>query len=108
MKFRRLLEQNGLNKLFFDAINRVVVEKGHMLKGGTVVDATIINPSPLTKNAEKKRDPEMHQTKKGNEWRFGMKVHIGVDAFSGLVHTVEVTPANVHDVNVAPPAHPGR
>ncbi len=101
LKFRRLLEQHGINKLYFEAINRVMVETGHMLKGGTVVDATIINASPSTKNAEKQRDPEMHQTKKGNEWRFGMKCHIGVDAFSGLVHTMEVTPANVHDVSVA-------
>ena len=83
MKFRRLLEEHGINKLFFEAVNRVMVETGHMLKGGTVVDATIINASPSTKNAEKQRDPEMHQTKKGNEWRFGMKCHIGVDAFSG-------------------------
>lgn len=101
LKFRRLLEEHKLNKLFFDAINRVMVETGHMLKGGTVVDATIINASPSTKIAEKQRDPEMHQTKKGNEWRFGMKCHIGVDAFSGLVHTIDVTPANVHDINVA-------
>lgn len=101
LKFRRLLEQHGLNKLFFDAINRVMVQTGHTLKGGTVIDATIINASPSTKNAEKQRDPEMHQTKKGNEWRFGMKCHIGVDAFSGLVHTIEVTSANVHDINVA-------
>ena len=101
LKFRRLLEQHGINKLFFEAINRVMIETGHMLKGGTVVDATIINASPSTKNAEKQRDPEMHQTKKGNEWRFGMKCHIGVDAFSGLVHTIEVTSANVHDVSVA-------
>ena len=84
LKFRRLLEQHGLNKLFFDAINRVMVETGHMLKGGTVVDATIINASPSTKNAEKQRDHEMHRTKKGNEWRFGMKCHIGVDAFSSV------------------------
>ena len=101
LKFRRLLEKHGINKLFFEAINRVMVETGHMLKGGTVVDATIINASPSTKNEEKQRDPEMHQTKKGNEWRFGMKCHIGVDAFSGLVHTIEVTSANVHDVSVA-------
>ena len=101
LKFRRLLEENGLNKVFFDAINGVMVETGHMLKGGTVVDATIINASPSTKNAEKARDPEMHQTKKGNEWRFGMKCHIGVDAFSGLVHTIAVTPANTHDITVA-------
>jgi IS5 family transposase len=101
LKFRRLLEQHGISKLFFEAINRVMVESGHMLKGGTVVDATIINASPSTKNAEKQRDPEMRQTKKGNEWRFGMKCHIGVDAFSGLVHTIEVTSANIHDVSVA-------
>ncbi len=100
LKFRRLLEQHGLNKLFFDAINRVMVKTGHTLKGGTVVDATIINAPPSTKNAEKKRDPEMRQTKKGNEWRFGMKCHVGADAFSGLVHTIEVTPANVHDIQV--------
>ena len=101
LKFRRLLEKHGLNKLFFDAINRVLVETGHILKGGSVVDATIINAPSSTKNAQKQRDPEMHQTKKGNEWRFGMKCHIGVDAFSGLVHTIEVTPANTHDITVA-------
>lgn len=100
-KFRHLLEVNGLNKLFFDAINRVMVATGHMMKGGTIVDATIINAPSSTKNAEKARDPEMHQTKKGNEWRFGMKCHAGVDAFSGLVHTIEVTAANEHDVTVA-------
>ena len=72
-KYRHLLEENGLNKLFFDAINRVIVQTGHMMKGGTIVDATIINAPSSTKNAPKVRDPEMHQTKKGNEWRFGMK-----------------------------------
>lgn len=97
-KFRHLLEENGLNKLFFDAINRVMVETGHMMKGGTIVDATIINAPSSTKNAEKARDPEMHQTKKGKEWRFGMKCHIGVDAGSGLVHTITVTAANEHDI----------
>lgn len=76
-----------------------MVESGHMLKGNTVVDANI-NASPSTKNAEKQRDPEMHQTKTGNEWPFGMKCHVGVDAFSGLVHTIEVTSANVHNVSV--------
>lgn len=100
-KFRHLLETNGLNKLFFEAINRVMVETGHMMKGGTIVDATIINAPSSTKNAEQARDPEMHQTKKGNEWRFGMKCHAGVDACSGLVHTIEVTAANEHDVTVA-------
>ena len=100
-KFRHLLETNGLNKLFFDAINRVMVQTGHMMKGGTIVDATIINAPSSTKNAEKKRDPEMHQTKKGNEWKFGMKRHIGVDAGSGLVHTITVTAANEHDITQA-------
>ena len=100
-KFRHLLEENGLNKLFFDAVNRVMAATGHMMKGGTIVDATILNAPSSTKNAEKARDPEMHQTKKGNEWRFGMKCHIGVDAGSGLVHTIEVTAANEHDVTVA-------
>ena len=92
------METNGLNKLFFDAIHRVMVQTGHMMKGGTIVDATIINAPSSTKNAEKARDPEMHQTKKGNEWKFGMKCHIGVDAGSGLVHTMTVTAANEHDI----------
>lgn len=100
-KFRHLLEEHGLNKLFFEAINRVMVETGHMLKGGTIVDATIINAPSSTKNAAKARDPEMHQTKKGNEWRFGMKCHVGVDAFSGLVHSITVTAANAHDITQA-------
>ena len=93
--------RKNLNKAFFEAINRVKVESGHIMKGGTIVDAKIINAPSSTKNAEKKRDPEMHQTKKGNEWRFGMKCHVGADAGTGLVHTIEVTPANTHDVTVA-------
>ena len=101
MRQRHLLEEHGLNKLFFDAINRVMVETGHMLKGGTIVDATIIDAPSSTKNAQKARDPEMHQTKKGNEWRFGMKCHVGVDAHSGLVHTMTVTAANEHDITQA-------
>lgn len=100
-KFRHLLEENGLNKLFFDAINRVMVKSGHMMKGGSIIDATIINAPSSTKNADKSRDPEMHQTKKGNEWKFGMKCHIGVDAGSGLVHTMTVTAANEHDITQA-------
>ena len=96
-KFRHLLEVNGLNKLFFEAINRVMVQSGYMMKGGTIVDATIIDAPSSIKNAEKARDPEMHQTRKGNEWRFGMKCHVGVDAGSGLVHTITVTSANKHD-----------
>ena len=99
--FRHLLEEHGLNKQFFDAINRVMVETGSIMTGGTIVDATIIDAPSSTKNAEKKRDPEMHSTKKGNQWRFGMKCHVGVDAGTGYVHTIEVTPSNVHDVTVA-------
>jgi len=72
LHFRHLLEENGLNKVSFEAINRVMVASGHMMKGGTIVDATIIDAPNSTKNAEKKRDPEMHQTKKGGQWRFGM------------------------------------
>lgn len=97
-KFRHLLEANGLNKLFFEAINRVMVATGHMMKGGTIVDATIISAPSSTKNAQKARDTEMHQTKKGNEWKFGMKCHVGADAGSGLVHTIAVTAANEHDI----------
>ena len=100
-KFRHLLEEHGLNKLFFDAINRAMVQTGHMMKGGSIVDATIIDAPSSTKNADKARDPEMHQTRKGNEWRFGMKCHIGADAGSGLVHTITVTPANRHDITQA-------
>lgn len=101
-KFRKLLVDNGIQKLYFKAISNFLQEHGYMLKGGTIVDATIINASPSTKNAAKQRDPEMHQTKKGNQWHFGMKCHIGVDAFTGMVHTCEATPANVSDIEVAP------
>ncbi len=97
-KFRHLLEVNGLNKLFFEAINRVMVQSGHMMKGGTIVDATIIDAPSSAKNAEKARDPEMHQTRKGNVWCFSMKCHVDVDAGSGLVHTITVTSANKHDI----------
>ena len=99
--FRHLLEKHELNKLFFEAINRAMEQTGHIMKGGTIVDATIIDAPSSTKNAEKKRDPEMHSTKKGNQWRFGMKCHIGVDAGSRLVHTIVTTPANIHDVTVS-------
>ena len=75
-KFRHLLEVNGLNKLFFEAINRVMVQSGHMMKGGTIVEATIIDAPSSTKNVEKARDPEMHQIRKGNEWRFGIYAHL--------------------------------
>ena len=97
-KFRHLLEETDLNKLFFDAIIQVMLQTVHMMKGGTIVDATIPQAPSSTKNAEKARNPEMHQTKKGNEWKFGMKCHIGVGAGSGLVHTMTVTAANGHDI----------
>ena len=98
LKFRHLLEKNHLGEQMFKAISYVLDQGGAMMKGGTIVDATIINAPSTTKNEEKARDPEMHQTKKGNEWRFGMKCHIGVDAGSGYVHTITATSANVHDI----------
>ena len=100
-KFRHLLEANGLNKLFFDAINRCLVQTGHMMKGGTIVDATIINAPSSTKNAEKAREPELHQTMQRNDSRFGMKLPIRREPGRGLVHTITVTAANVHDVTQA-------
>jgi len=100
LHFRRMMEESKIGEQLFWAINYVIEQSGYLMRGGTIVDATIINAPSSTKNAEKLRDPEMHQTKKGNEWRFGMKCHAGVDAGSGLVHTIEVTAANVHDINV--------
>ncbi len=101
LKFRHMIEKNHLGEEFFKAINRVMEATGHIMHGGTIVDATIINAPGSTKNAEKKRDPEMHQTKKGNEWKFGMKCNIGVDAGTGLVHSITATSANVHDITEA-------
>lgn len=101
LKFRRLLETHQLTERIFAAINTLLAVKGLLLKEGTVVDATIIAAPSSTKNQSEGRDPEMHQTKKGNQWHFGMKAHIGVDAQSGLVHTVVTTAANVNDVTQA-------
>jgi len=98
LKFRRLLETNDLTQRMFVAINATLTEKGLLMRSGTIVDATIINAPSSTKNAEHKRDEDMHQTKKGNEWYFGMKAHIGVDAESGLVHSLTTTAANVADI----------
>ncbi|WP_186164838.1 IS5 family transposase, partial [Burkholderia gladioli] len=98
LKFRRLLLEHDLTRKLFDEIGTSLCERGLMMKEGTLVDATIIEAPSSTKNAEKRRDPDMHQTKKGNEWHFGMKAHIGVDADSGLVHSVVGTSANVSDV----------
>ena len=99
LKFRRLLETNGLTRKVFEAINAHLAERGLILREGTIVDATFIAAPPSTKNKAKARDPEMHQAKKGNNWHFGMKAHIGVDAKSGLVHAVIGTAANVSDVS---------
>ena len=101
LKFRHLLEAHHLTKSIFDAINAHLAERGLFLREGTIVDATLIAAPPSTKNREGKRDSEMHQTRKGKQWHFGMKVHIGVDAQSGLVHTLIGTAANVHDVTQA-------
>ena len=101
LKFRHLLETNHLGEAFFAAIKRVMEASGHIMHGGTIIDATIIEAPSSTKNAEKQRDPEMHQAKKGNQWHFGMKCHVGVDAGSGLVHTITATAANVADIDEA-------
>lgn len=101
LKFRRLLEKNELTPKIFEAINGHLAAKGLIMREGTIVDATLIAASPSTKNKDKKRDPEMHQSKKGNDWHFGLKAHIGVDAASGLTHTVVVTAGNVSDVTQA-------
>jgi IS5 family transposase len=98
LKFRRLLEEKALTKKIFEGINTHLAAQGLLLREGTMVDATIIAAAPSTKNKDKARDPEMHQTKKGNEWHFGMKAHIGADAESGLVHSVHATAANEGDV----------
>ena len=101
LKFRRLLEKHQLTASIFETINKHLASKGLLMRGGTVVDATIIAAPSSTKNRDRARDPEMHQTKKGNEWHFGMKAHIGVDAESGLTHTLVTTPAHTADVTVA-------
>jgi transposase, IS5 family len=98
LRFRHRLEQHKLADQILAVVNDVLLNKGLLLKAGTVVDATLIAAPSSTKNARGERDPEMHQTKKGNQWYFGMKAHIGVDAQSGLVHTVRGTAANVNDV----------
>jgi IS5 family transposase len=101
LRFRHLLEKHELAPQVLGTINAGLAQHGLMLKTGTVVDATIIAAPSSTKNKSGERDPEMHQTKKGKQWHFGMKAHIGVDAESGLVHTVIGTAANVNDVTQA-------
>jgi IS5 family transposase len=101
LNFRHLLERHDLARAIFDAVKAHLQAAGLLLRQGTIVDATIIVAPSSTKNKTGERDPEMHQTKKGNQWHFGMKAHIGVDAEGGLVHTVIGTAANVADVTKA-------
>lgn len=102
LQFRHLLERHDLAKQILAEVNRYLAGHGMKLSRGTIVDATIIAAPPSTKNQDKARDPEMHQTRKGNQWHFGMKAHIGVDVNTGLVHTVTSTAANVADVVEVP------
>ena len=95
LKFRRFLEEHGLAPRMLEVVNAHLSQHGLLLRQGTIVDATIINAPSSTKNRDKTRDPEMHQTRKGLQYYFGMKAHIGVDAESGLVHSVTTTSANV-------------
>ena len=101
LHFRHLLERHQLGQGLFEEIKVCLVERGMLLKEGTIVDATIIQAPSSTKNREGKRDPEMRQTRKGKQYYFGMKAHIGVDAETGVVHSLVTTGANVHDVTQA-------
>jgi len=101
LTFRHLLEKHGLGEQIFEVVKAHLSARGMTMRQGTIVDATLIAAPSSTKNDKGERDPQMHQTKKGNQWYFGMKAHIGVDAESGLVHTVMTTPANAHDVTQA-------
>ena len=101
LNFRHLLERHELGKGLFEEINAHLESQGLRLREGTIVDASIIEAPSSTKNGSGERDPEMHQTKKGNQWHFGMKAHIGVDADTGIVHSMSTTAGNVHDVTEA-------
>lgn len=98
LRFRHRLEKHKLAEQILQTVNELLTERGLLLKAGTAVDATLIAAPTSTKNKDKKRDPEMHSSKKGNQWYFGMKAHIGVDAQSGLVHTVRGTAGHVSDI----------
>jgi len=100
LNFRHLLEKHKLTEALFDAVKTYLQERALLLRGGTIMDATLIAAPPSTKNEAGKRDPDMSQSKKGNQWYFGMKTHIGVDAKSGLVHTVKTTTGKVHDAKL--------
>ena len=101
-KFRHLLEHHGLGRQLFEQVGRYLQAKGLKVSSGTIVDATIISAPSSTKNQSGERDPEMRQTKKGNQWYFGMKAHVGVDSKLKLIHSVVATPANVHDSQALP------
>lgn len=102
LKFRHLLEENDFGKEMFARVGALLQANGVKVSGGTIVDATLVAAPPSTKNEEKARDPEMHQVKKGNQWHFGMKVHVGADSQTGLIHSAAVTAANVHDSQQVP------
>ena len=104
LNFRHLLEKHDLGEGLFGAINAHLASCGHRMKQGTIVDATLIEAPSSTKNRRQERDPEMHQTRKGNQWHFGMKAHIGVDATSGLTHRVATTAAHASDLAQGTPA----
>jgi IS5 family transposase len=101
LAFRHLLEKHNLGEQIFETVKAHLKANGMAMKQGTIIDATLIAAPSSTKNKKGERDPEMHQTKKGNQWYFGMKVHIGVDKDTGLIHSVETTAANVHDLTPA-------
>jgi len=101
LAFRHLLEKHNLGEQIFQTVKAHLKDRGMAMKQGTIIDATLIAAPSSTKNKAGERDPEMHQTKKGNQWYYGMKVHIGVDKDSGLIHSVETTAANVHDLTPA-------
>jgi IS5 family transposase len=102
LNFRHLLEEHKIGAALFAKVGELLLANGMKLCGGTIVDATLIAAPPSTKNRDQSRDPEMHQSKKGNEWHFGMKVHIGADSQTGLVHSASVTAGNVHDSQELP------
>ena len=100
LNFRHLLERHSLGQELFDRVNEHLASRGLKVAGGTIVDATIIAAPSSTKNQAKARDPDMHQTRKGQQWYFGMKLHIGVDSKTKLIHAMKTTAANVHDATV--------
>jgi IS5 family transposase len=102
LKFRHLLEETDFGKEMFARVGALLLANGVKVSGGTIVDATLIAAPPSTKNEDKARDPEMHQVKKGNQWHFGMKVHVGTDSKTGLIHSASITAANVHDSHEVP------